>query len=66
MALEGGFVLDPLCDSVEICVRTLLSEDNAANVAANSLLESSLNGIPCDNAVRSISHTSRIQGNVLI
>lgn len=61
MALEGGFELVPLCDCVEICVRTLLSDPEISDKSIRGLSESSLNATPCDNSLRSINRISRIQ-----
>ncbi|KAL7031182.1 hypothetical protein ACKWTF_006926 [Chironomus riparius] len=55
MALEGGYDLPAICDSVQECVRGLLGDEPAP------LSESELSRPPCSNAVETLQKTIAIQ-----
>ena len=55
MALEGGYDLPAICDSVQECVRALLGDEPAP------LAESELSRPPCLNAVETLQKTIAIQ-----
>lgn len=55
MALEGGYDLPAICDSVEECVRALLGDDLAP------IADRELSRPPCPNAVETLQKTIAIQ-----
>jgi histone deacetylase 4/5 len=55
MALEGGYDLPAICDSVQECVRALLGDEPAP------ITENELSRPPCENAVKTLQKTIAIQ-----
>lgn len=56
LALEGGFELEPLCDSVETCVRALLDGKKYVKLS-----DQALTSFPNRHAVNCINEAIRIQ-----
>jgi histone deacetylase 4/5 len=55
LALEGGYDLPAICDSVQECVRALLGDEPAP------ISDSELSRAPCQNAVETLQKTIAIQ-----
>ncbi|KAG5681497.1 hypothetical protein PVAND_010924 [Polypedilum vanderplanki] len=55
MALEGGYDLPAICDSVQECVRALLGDEPAP------ICENELSRPPCANAIETLQKTIAIQ-----
>ena len=55
MALEGGYDLPAICDSVQECVRALLGDETAA------ISEEELSRPPCPSAIETLQKTIAIQ-----
>lgn len=55
LALEGGYNLPAICDSVQECVRALLGDPLLP------LSETELSRAPCNNAIESLQKTIAIQ-----
>lgn len=55
LALEGGYDLPAICDSVQECVRALLGDP------LSSISEAELSRAPCNNAIETLQKTIAIQ-----
>lgn len=55
LALEGGYDLPAICDSVQECVRALMGEEPA------QLSEEELSRPPCPSAIETLQKTIAIQ-----
>lgn len=55
LALEGGYEMTAICDSVEMCMRALLGQD-LPPIKEEELMKS-----PCKSAVETLENTINIQ-----
>lgn len=57
LALEGGYDLPAICDSVQECVKALLGDEPA------EISDEELRRLPCQSAVETLQKTIAIQMN---